>query len=77
MVYSDEKLNFLKIVIQYIKIICISNKFNNKLKQRLSENWSEVVLNFNTLTEYTVKKNFIAVNQLIFEYNVFSTVVMK
>lgn len=76
MVYSDEKLNLLKpMIFQYIKITCISNKFNNKLKQHLSENWSEVVFNFNTLTEYTVKINFIAVNQLILECNIFSAVV--
>ncbi|XP_025192516.1 DNA-dependent protein kinase catalytic subunit-like [Melanaphis sacchari] len=74
MVYSDEKLNQHKLVIlQYIKIPYISNKFNNKLKQHLSKNWSKIELNFNTLTEFTFKRNFIAVNQLILECNIFST----
>lgn len=76
MVYSDEKINLHKpVIVQFIKISCVSNKFNNKLKQHLSANWSEVVFNFNTITEYTVKINFIAVNQLILECNIFSTMV--
>ncbi|XP_060849991.1 DNA-dependent protein kinase catalytic subunit-like isoform X3 [Rhopalosiphum padi] len=74
MVYSDEKLNLHKLVIlQYIKMPYISNKFNNKLKQHLSKYWSEVDFNFNTLTEYTFKRNFIAVNQLILECHIFLT----
>ncbi|XP_029343352.1 DNA-dependent protein kinase catalytic subunit isoform X2 [Acyrthosiphon pisum] len=74
MVYSDEKINLHKpVIVQFIKITCVSNKFNNKLKQHLSANWSEVIFNFNTLTEYTAKINFVAVNQLILECNIFST----
>lgn len=76
MFYSDEKLNLHKpVLVKFVKITCISNKFSNKLKQQLSANWSEVVSNFNTLTEYTVKINFVAVNQLILECNIFSTLV--
>jgi len=76
MVYSDEKINLHKpMIVQFIKIASVSNKFNNKLKQYLSANWSEVTFNFNTLTEYTVKINFVAVNQLILECNIFSTTV--
>lgn len=76
MVYTDEKLNSHKsVIVQYIKITCISNKFNIKLKKHLSKNWSEVVFNFNTLTEYTIKKNFFTANQLILECNVLSNVV--
>ncbi|KAE9538879.1 hypothetical protein AGLY_005461 [Aphis glycines] len=71
---SGEKLNLHKtVILQYIKIPYISNKFNNTLKQHLSKNWSEVEFNFNTLTEYTLKINFIAVNRLILECNIFST----
>lgn len=76
MVYTDEKINSHKpVIVQYTKITCISNKFNNKLKKYLSKNWSEVVFNFNTLTEYTIKKNFVTANQLILECNVLSTMV--
>lgn len=76
MVYSNEKLNLHKpVIVQYIKKTCISKKFNNKLKQHLSASWSEVVFNFNTLTEYTVKTNFVAANQLILEFNILSTMV--
>lgn len=76
MVYSDEKLNLHKsVTVQYIEMICISNKFNDKLKQHLSESWSEVVFNFSTLTEYMVKTNFVAANQLIIECNILSTTV--
>jgi len=76
MVYSDEKINLHKpVIVQFIKITCVSSKFNNKLKQYLSANWSEVVFSYNTFTEYTVKINFVAVNQLILECNIFSTMV--
>lgn len=77
-VYSDGKLNPHNIgIVQFIEVTCNSNKFNNKLKQHLSESWYNFVSNFNTLFEYKVKRNFIAVNQLLLECHIFSPVVNK
>lgn len=63
------------IIVHYIKKICSSNIFSNKLKQYLTEKWSEVVSDFNILSEISTKINFIDGNQLLLECNIFSPVV--
>lgn len=73
-----EKLNSHKILaVQYIKNVCSLSSFNNKLKQYLIERWSKTVSNFFILSEYTEQINFIHGNQLLLEYNIFSSIVIK
>lgn len=78
MEYSDKKLKLHKImVIQYIKNACYSNTYNNKLKQFLKKKWLEVELSFSkSLSESTIKNNFIYGNQLLLEFNIFTSKVI-
>lgn len=73
--YSDEKSNLNHItVVHYVKNMCCSSTFSNKLRQQLTEKWSNVVSNMN-LSVLTIQNNFIGVNRLLLEHQIISSMV--